>query len=631
MNFFPLFIFLSAVFCGKRPRPRTSNSSSNINSNANANIVNKFMVESLPHIISLSKMTKYYSRRLEGISVEELRRYSLFFKEVKVHFDADKSWEGTFRGVCNNHADFNEAYLFQEAEKAVLAAYNITVDNDKEAIKSYLQDLCRQRQNEEGFVLDVEVMYLFLTYLAHCIQAPFRSSAFVAESPRKRLRTTVSAMSPIIMSSSTPQSENPPLGGDYGQPQPYADYPPHPLIDASDAMSDEEVESEKCTSVSTAPFSSDETLKSDVKAISNSSIEELFYLKEPIETVESSTIRCFMEFVETDYKKFESSKKKKLSIESNWFNVLKGIVKANFSTEIEMLPKAMSLLDAVNIILRSHGLELPDSNTLTADIKTIMPAAQKLFSKQLEDPEFTLRSRPRALFLFAYLAYSSPKSFIEADSEDSNDARSVEEVEPERDAIVVKLPIYSLKFKKMRKDLSVLNSPKYENFFKEKKSFKIIKRKTIKAFMKFVKPLYEASNATSIELGTIWTNVCKEIVARKFSILKPATLKAIRIILKDHNLELPELNQAKNFKRGKPLIEGILQASFKRPSFKLKNYPRTFLILSYLAYYSPAGDDALSTSSSSEEDATSEDMDVEEVASEKDVKEIKLPKTFPYA
>ena len=170
MNFFP-FLILSVVFGADR-----HNSSSTTNSNTNENRFNAFLVNYLPDLFTLSGLTDYYIRTMDSIPAE-LKRFSRFFEDVRIHFVANGKWEGTFWGVCNNHGLFNEASLRARTNMdpiidAVLAAYGITANRDKESVRLYLHDLYRQRYDHEGFYLEDEAMFLFLTYLAQQVPAP---------------------------------------------------------------------------------------------------------------------------------------------------------------------------------------------------------------------------------------------------------------------------------------------------------------------------------------------------------------------------------------------------------------------------------------------------------------------------
>ena len=358
MNISSLFFFLSAVFCADRPSS-TSNSSSDNHNNANANKFNEFVVESLPHLIPLSKLTEYFSERVDDPTE---RLYSSFFKDVQIHFVPNGKWEGTFWGVCNNHTYFREASLIDEAEKAVLAAYGITVDKEKNIIRLYLQDLCRQ-SFQEGFVLEVEVMYLFLTYLAHQVQEPLRST-FVVERPRRRLNAPI----PVQVASNPVDAF---------------------LEESNDVMDVEEV----ATDIETTTSSFDSrTLISDVKSICFTKMERFFFKNGALETIDRPTIKSFMEYVQPFYKEFKNPMKPKWAfVESIWFNVLRVIVTALFPNEVKGLNKSMSALDAITIICNKHGLKLFESEGAAitySDMKEIKPALQAGIGKYLNIPNF---------------------------------------------------------------------------------------------------------------------------------------------------------------------------------------------------------------------------------------------------
>ena len=118
-------------------------------------------MNSLPDLLTLSRLTDFYTGRIYR-----------FFTEVQVHyFRSNENWEATFRKVCSSHPSFADASRIsvEEAMKAVLAAYGISAEAHKVIIRPYLQSLCRKRCHQ-GFLLEDDAMFLFLTYLAQ--QAP---------------------------------------------------------------------------------------------------------------------------------------------------------------------------------------------------------------------------------------------------------------------------------------------------------------------------------------------------------------------------------------------------------------------------------------------------------------------------
>ena len=654
MNSFYLLSFLSTVFCSGLSYG-TPNSSSDTNRNADAGKVYSFVVESLPNLRSLSKLTKYYSRRIDGFPEEELRRYSRFFSDVAVHYHANDNWENTFWGVCNDHTKFYEASLegVGAAAKAVLAAYGLTVDNDKNVIRFYLQGLYSQLY-QEGFRLEEENMFLFLTYLAHQIRAPLRSSTFVVERPRRRLKPKTSAMSSFMRPPSAEVANHPankmplvPFPAFFAsptivdstfQPQPQVQYSNHNATlygsysvythsannnfilnppsgrfnNANDVTSVENSETEK----SETSFITSDSFKSDVISISSSQFEYFFRRKLPLGTIESPNIKRFMEYVKPTFVAVDDTRS---SLESIWMNVLNVVVSAMFPGVFYK-----SVLDATNIILKAHKLELPKSNvTLTANIKVIKPALEDLLGDHQKIPHFKLQNRSCTVLLLAYLAFYAPKA-TQADNEDT-------------------LQPYFLDAATLKKNMIVLNSSIFEEFFRTNASLEAIKSQTIKCFMKYVEPIYNSIGKTTSDSETIWTNVCKVLVARKFFNGNPGlftTQTAVGTILEDHNLSRPEIYKVRNVREMKTVVESILQTIHGSTPFKVNNCARTFLILSYLAYYSPKVEeleDSVPLPDNNNAEYVSniadanEEMDVENVAPQDGVKEIELPTTLPNA
>ena len=229
--------------------------------------------------------------------------------------------------------------------------------------------MCRQRY-QEGFLLEEEAMFLFLTYLAHGVQAPLRSSTFVAETPRRRSTGKINA--PIIANKRVKPT------------------------------------SKKVIKLPTTLPSAD-TMKSDLKAlvIYEDRLEEFFKRKCYMENIENLNIKTFFVNVKPLYSFFNETLSRN-STELIWRSVCKRIVEMKFPKNI---PTTLTVRWVIIPILEAHGLKCPiieDPATLSST-KTIRLHVEPTISKYVDDAEFKFRSGSRFFLIFAYLAFYAPQ------------------------------------------------------------------------------------------------------------------------------------------------------------------------------------------------------------------------------
>ena len=483
--------------------------------------------------------------------------------------------------------------------------------------------MCRQRY-QEGFLLEEEAMFLFLTYLAHQVQAPLRSSTFVAESPRRRSTANISA--PIVANKGVKPT------------------------------------SKKLIKLPTT-LPSAEIMKSDVRALADyaTRMEEFFSRMCSTKDVESQNIKTFFKSVKPVYNENILNN----SIELRWLNVCKRIVEKKFPKNI---PTTLTVRWVIIPILEAHGLKCPiieDPATLSST-KTIRPLVEPTISKYVGDAEFKFKSGSRFFLIFAYLAFYAPQltkessmrlkdvlvnppsipnvrephpmySFVQerlmgvpsspSPSADAielqqtytfiakrltsvpiNSSRTtfvsvplhyvlinrldLEEAADEKGTKGFDLSANFLDYETLKSDVItlLLDSAEFEEFFNKNVSLETIESQTIKSFMEYVEPYYKKFSEKSDEVESIWKNVCKKLVSMKLLNENPSRftfLTAVETILNDHNLNFPEFKQVKDVTRVRPVVEKIIQIFLSDPIFELKNDARTFLILAYMAYYSP--------------------------------------------
>ena len=345
MNFFLFSVILSAaVLCSDSSNRSTSTS----NSSTKNNELGEFVRNWLPHLYSLSRLSDFYKRDVNSLSKEQLSRYLRFFEDVRIHYELNDNWEGTFWGVCNNHPSFVQASRksVEDAMMAVLAWYDIKVEGDKESVKAHLLSL--YQPTPPDFVMTDAALYLFLTFLGN---ATIPLDAHVADE----------------------------------------------VINLDKI--NEKVAEDKRAKLSVPDL---ETMKKEIVIVSD--MCDFFVDKKDIEKVSSRFIRTFLTYVKPLYFQSDAT-----GLETKWMSVFNAIFTQKYPKEAAK--KQARNLDIAHV-LKKHSPKLPELKwpsvgIFKADLKFDV---EKIMKKYLGNPEFELSNRSCAVVCLCFLAFYPPPS-----------------------------------------------------------------------------------------------------------------------------------------------------------------------------------------------------------------------------
>ena len=176
-----LFVFslvFSLVFCADRQLPNNS-------AEGNAN-PNDYATNLMFNLYRSTLLTNYYSTDYSQhpafFQYFIVLPMSPFFQYAMPSYNLHRSWQGTFLALCCSHPRFARPtpMSLDEARRAVLGAFSLDSNGDKERVRTHLYSLFKQcfPQSLPLFV-DDEALHLFLTFMVSQIPIPVLQAPIV--------------------------------------------------------------------------------------------------------------------------------------------------------------------------------------------------------------------------------------------------------------------------------------------------------------------------------------------------------------------------------------------------------------------------------------------------------------------